>query len=84
VKVAGLALLDLVASSVSNFEASTLLVRSHLLAAFRAVEPFSSEEHQSIQKTVTVELKLCKSALNESTLDSILEDLDCDTCRTLL
>jgi hypothetical protein len=29
-------------------------------------------------------LKLCKSALNESTLDSILEDLDCDTCRTLL
>ena len=51
-KFAQLALSDLISSSGPNFEASTL-VCSHLLAAFRGVKQFSSEEHQSIQKTVT-------------------------------
>jgi hypothetical protein len=46
-KFAGLALPHPVASSDSNFEASTL-VCSHLFAAFRGVEPFSSAEHQSV------------------------------------
>jgi hypothetical protein len=83
VKFAGLALPDPVASSDNNFEASTL-VCSHLLAAFRGVEPFSSEEHLPVQKTVIAELKVRKTALNEFTLDSILKGLDCDTRRTIL
>ncbi len=82
-KFAGLALPDPVTSSGPNFEANTL-VCSHLLAAFRGVKLFSPEEHQSVRKTVTAELKLCRSALNEITLDSLLKDLDRDTRRTIL
>jgi hypothetical protein len=83
VKFAGLALPDPVASSDANFEASTL-VCSHLLGEFRGVEPFSLEEHLSVQKTVIVELKTCKTALNDFALELILEGLNCDTCRTIL
>jgi hypothetical protein len=80
---AGLALPCPVASSDSNFEASTL-VRSHLLVAFRRVEPFSLAERQSVQKTVMADLKICETVLNNSALDSILENLDCNMHRTLL
>jgi hypothetical protein len=82
-KFVGLALPYPVASSEPNFEASTL-VCSHLLAAFRGVVPFSPDEHCSLRTTVTKELKIQKAALNESSLDLILKDLDCDTHMTLL
>jgi hypothetical protein len=83
VKFAGLGIPDPSATSESNFEASTL-VCSHLLAAFRGVEPFSSMEHQSVRTAVTTELKLRRSVQLDSTLDSILGTLDCDTRRTIL
>jgi hypothetical protein len=48
------------------------------------VEPFSLAEHLSVQKTVAAELKVLKTALNGLELDSILEDMDCNTRRTIL
>ena len=56
---------------------------SHLLGEFRGVEQFSLEEHISVPKTVIVGLKTRKTALNDFALESILESLDCDTCRTI-
>jgi hypothetical protein len=47
VKFAGLAISDPSASSASNYEASTRLC-SHILAAFRGTESFSSADHQSV------------------------------------
>jgi hypothetical protein len=82
-KFSGLGLPDPAASSKSNLEASTL-VCSHLLAAFRSLETFSPAKHQSVRQTVMAELKVRRTALNKSTLDSLLKDLDCDTRRTLL
>jgi hypothetical protein len=61
------------ATSEDNFEASTLGC-SHLLAAFRGVEPFSSMEHRSF---IAAELKVRRSAQLESTLESVLGKLDC-------
>jgi hypothetical protein len=81
-KFTGLALPHPVASSKSNFEASTLMCSHLLLAVFRGVETFSLAEQLSVQKAVTVELKLHQAATYDSTLDSILNDLDCNTPRT--
>jgi hypothetical protein len=50
----------------------------------RGVESFSPAKHLSVRQTVMTELKARRTALNESTRDSLLEDLDCNTCRTLL
>jgi hypothetical protein len=83
VKFAGLALPDPSASSEGNYEASTL-VCSHILAAFRGTESFSSADHQSLCKAVTVEIKTRRSDKQDSSLSTILADLDCDTRRTIL
>jgi hypothetical protein len=83
VKFAGLALPDPSASSEGNYEASTL-VCSHIIAAFRGTESFSSADHQSLRKAVTAEIKTRRSDKQDSTLSTILADLDCDTHRTIL
>jgi hypothetical protein len=83
VKFAGLALPDPSASSEGNYEASTL-VCSHILAAFRGTKSFSSADHQSLRKAITAEIKTCRSDEQDSTLSTILADLDCNTRRTIL
>jgi hypothetical protein len=83
VKFAGLAIPDPTASSEGNYEASTL-VCSHILAAFRGTESFSSADHKSVRNAVTTELKSRRTEKLDSTLSSILADLDCDTRRTIL
>jgi hypothetical protein len=72
VKFAGLALPDPTASSEGNYQASTL-VCSHILAAFRGTESFSSVDHQSLCKAVTAEIKACRSDKKDSTLSTILQ-----------
>jgi hypothetical protein len=74
-KFAGLALPDPTASSEGNYEASTL-VCSHILAAFRGTESFSSTDHQSLRKAVTAEIKTRLSDKQDLTLSTILADLD--------
>jgi hypothetical protein len=59
-------------------------VCSHLLAAFRGPEPFSSTDHHAVRSAVATELKSRRTEKNDSTLTSILAGLDCDTRRTLL
>jgi hypothetical protein len=59
-------------------------VCSHLLAAFRGSESFSSTDHQAVRSAVATELKSRRTEKFDSTLTSILGGLDCDTCRTLL
>jgi hypothetical protein len=59
-------------------------VCSHILAAFRGTESFSSADHQSLRKAVTAEIKTRRSDKQDSTLSTILADLDCDTHRTIL
>jgi hypothetical protein len=83
VKFAGLALPDPSASSEGNYKASTLLC-SHILAAFRGTESFSSADHQSLRKAVTAEIKTHRSDKQDLTLSTILADLECDTHRTIL
>jgi hypothetical protein len=82
VKHVGLALPDPTTSAESNHEVSTL-VCSHLLAAFRGVEPFQSEEHASIRCTVLAELAKRKKTHFDKTLASLLAGLSCDACRTI-
>jgi hypothetical protein len=59
-------------------------VCSRILAAFRGTESFSSADHQSVCKAVTAEVKSRRTDKQDSTLSSILADLDCDTHRTIL
>jgi hypothetical protein len=83
VKFAGLALPDPSASSEGNYKASTL-VCSHIIAAFRGTKSFSSADHQSLRKAVTAEIKTHRSDKQDSTLCTILADLDCGTRRTII
>jgi hypothetical protein len=83
VKFAGLALPNPSASSEGNYEASTL-VCSHILAAFRGTESFSSADHQSLCKAATAEIKARWSDKQDLTLSTVLADLDCGTRRTIL
>jgi hypothetical protein len=79
----GEALPDPSASSEGNYKASTL-VCSHILAAFRGTKSFSSADHQSLRKAVTAEIKARRSDKQDSSLLTILADLDCDTRITIL
>jgi hypothetical protein len=80
---AGLALPNPSASSEGNYKASTLMC-SHILAAFRGAGSFSFADHQSVCKMVTAEIKAHGSDKHDSTLHSILADLDCNTRITIL
>ncbi len=82
VKHTGLALPNPTTSTESNYEASTL-VCSHIVAAFRGIEEFQSEEHESVRRSVLKELTKRKTTQLDETLDSILSGLPCDTRRTI-
>jgi hypothetical protein len=57
VKFSGLTLPNPSASSEGNYKVS-MLVCSHILAAFNGTESFSSADHQSAHKVVTAEIKV--------------------------
>jgi hypothetical protein len=71
VKQAGLALPDPTKSAPSNYEASTC-VNSHLIAALKGTEVFSSLTHVVTIKEVRSELAGRKKASDELILKSIL------------
>jgi hypothetical protein len=82
VKNAGLALPNPTTSAEGNHETSTL-VCSHLLAAFRDIKEFQSEEHESICRSVLAELMKQKMVQLNEALSSILARFPCDTLRTI-
>jgi hypothetical protein len=83
VKSTGLALPSPIDTSESFYKASKL-VCSHRFEAFRGAVPFSSADHKSVRASVTTELKsLRRTELNETALTLVLNQLDCDTRRTI-
>ena len=68
VKWAGLAIPDPTTSAQPNYESSILLC-SHILAAFRGVDEFRSTDHTKVIREVKAELKLRNAAKNESLRD---------------
>jgi hypothetical protein len=83
VKFSDLALPDPSVNSESNYDVSTL-VCSHLLAAFRGTDSFSSTNHKSEQTAVMAEYKSRRTEKLHSTLTNIHVELDCKTCRTTI
>jgi hypothetical protein len=53
-------------------------VCSHILAAFRGTESFSSSDHQSLRKAVAAEIKARRSDKQDLTLSTMLADLDAE------
>jgi hypothetical protein len=64
VKWTGLAIPDPTVSAEPNNEASILLC-SHLLAAFRGIDTFQSAGHSAVILEVKAELKICNRATND-------------------
>jgi hypothetical protein len=83
VKWAGLAIPDPTTSAQPNYEASILLC-SHILAAFRGVDIFRSTDHLKVIKEVKAELKLCNAAKNEASLKDLALKMSCNNRRTIL
>jgi hypothetical protein len=70
-------------TSGSSYKVS-MLVCSHILEAFRGTIPFSSTDHKSVRASVTIKLKLhSRTELNETALTLVLDQLDCNTHRTI-
>ncbi len=82
-KWAGLAIPDPISSAELNHDASVLLT-SHILAAFRGVEVFRSADHLKVIREVKAELKLRNSAKNEKAMNLIASGLSRDNKRTIL
>jgi hypothetical protein len=83
VKWAGLAIPDPTTSVQPNYEASILLC-SHILAAFRGVDVFRSTDHLKVIHDVKAELKLRNAAKSESSLNDLASKMSCDNRRTIL
>jgi hypothetical protein len=83
VKHASLALPNPTESAESNYDASTLAC-SHLVAALKGVEVFSSSNHLAVIGEVRIELQPCKDAKHDSILASIVSTLSCGNRRTIL
>ena len=83
VKFAGLAIPDPTASAATNYDAS-ILVCSHLLAAFRGVDEFRTTDHLAVIREVKTELRQRNLKKNASDLASIATKLSCDDRRTIL
>jgi hypothetical protein len=66
-----------------NYEASILLC-SHILAAFRGVDVFRSTDHLKVIRDVKAELKLRNAAKSESSLNDLASKMPCDNQRTIL
>jgi hypothetical protein len=80
---AGLAIPDPTTSAHPNYEASILLC-SHILAAFPRVDVFRSTDHLKVIREVKAELKLRSAAKNESSLNNLASKMSCNNCRTIL
>ncbi len=83
VKWAGLAIPDPTTSAQPNYEASILLC-SHILAAFRGVDDFRSTDHLKVIRDVKAELKLRNAAKSESSLNDLASKMSYDNRRTIL
>jgi hypothetical protein len=83
VKHAGLALPDPTRSAQSNHVASILMC-SHLLAAFRDQDPFRTTDHLAVIHAVKDELKSRHQENYKTELNSIVSTLSCDDSRTIL
>ncbi len=83
VKHAGLALPDPTESAEANYDAS-ILVCSHLLAAFRGVDEFRTADHLAVIREVKTELRQRNLEKNDSELASLASKLSCDDRRTIL
>jgi hypothetical protein len=82
VKHAGLALPNPTISGPANYDAS-ILVCSHLLAAFRGTATFSTADHLSVRTEVFAELSKRKDAVYTERLASSLVPMPPDTRRTI-
>ena len=82
VKQAGLAIPDPTISGPTSYDAS-ILVCSHLLAAFRGTTTFSTTDHLSVRKEVFAELLKQKETVYSTTLDSSLLPMSGNTRRTI-
>jgi hypothetical protein len=83
VKWAGLAIPDPTTSAQPNYEASILLC-SHILAAFWGVNVFRSTDHLKVIRDVNAELKLRNAAKNESSLNDLASKMSYNKRRTIL
>jgi hypothetical protein len=83
VKWAGLAIPDPTTLAQPNYEASILLC-SHILAAFRGIDVFRSTDHLKVIRDVKAELKLRNAAKSESSLNDLASKMSCDNHRTIL
>ena len=83
VKWAGLANPDPTTSAQPNYESSILLC-SHILAAFRGVDEFRSTDHTKVIREVKAELKLRNAAKNESCLKDLTSKMSHLNKRTIL
>jgi hypothetical protein len=83
IKQAGVALANPTELGQANYEAS-ILVCSHLLAAFRGRVEFSTTDHLSVHKEVFAKLKHHKATEYLATLASLLLLMPSDTRRTIL
>jgi hypothetical protein len=84
VKFAGLALPNPTGSVKPNYEATSLVVVSHLMAARHGVDVFLTSDHMANQRGVTSEVRACKLTKIDSDLTSINSKLNCNLRRTIL
>jgi hypothetical protein len=77
VKWARLAIPDPTTSAQPHYEASILLC-SHILAAFRGVDAFRLTYHLKVIRDVKVELKLRNAAKSESSLNDLALKISCN------
>jgi hypothetical protein len=84
VKWAGLAIPDPTVSAEPNYEASVLLC-SHILAAFRGVDRFRSANHSAVITEVKRrELKAHNFETNSFSMTALTSKLSCNNRRTIL
>ncbi len=84
VKHAGMAIPDPTTSAQSNFEASILLICSHLLAALWGVKVFGLSGHVATIQDCKAKLHIRKQEECDIALQSIASTLSCDNRRTML
>jgi hypothetical protein len=84
VKWAGLAIPDPTTLAQPNYEASILLLCSHILAAFRGVNVFQLTDHLKVIWEVNAEIKLYNAAKRESSLNNLVSRTSCNNRRTIL
>jgi hypothetical protein len=83
VKWAGLAIPDPTTSAQPNYKASILLY-SHIMAAFRGVDVFQLTDHLKVVREVKAKLKLRNAAKSESSLNDLASKMSSNNRRTIL